>query len=118
MESGEILDKAKEIVTKNRQTLYGPAERNFVRIASLWENYLQVSVQPHEVAICLALVKIARMDSAPEHLDNYIDLAGYAALAGELADHLDVGVTKNSDEVTTGPTIPHGLTAHTHSLHS
>ena len=41
-------------------------------------------VTPQQVAICMALVKIARLMET-ETLDSFIDLAAYASIAGEIA---------------------------------
>lgn len=95
MNRTEILKKANECVTGSRQQDYGEAENNFAIIASLWEPYLRfkciegafdICINPEDVAMLLALMKIARVTSGRYHEDNFIDLAGYAACAGEIAD--------------------------------
>ena len=45
-----------------------------------------IRIEPHDVAILMALLKIARVRSGRYKADNYIDLAGYAACAAEIAD--------------------------------
>lgn len=84
---GEILDKAKAIVTKDRETAYGSPENNFQRIAELWTAYFDGGFEfsDEDVAIMMALLKIARIATGNTKEDNYIDLAGYAACAAELA---------------------------------
>ena len=84
---GEILDKAKEIVTKDRNMQYGSPENNFGVIAELWNAYLgcDYKITPIDVALMMALLKIARIATGNTKEDNYIDLAGYAACAAELA---------------------------------
>jgi hypothetical protein len=37
------------------------------------------------VGLMMAMVKMARAKSNKSHADNFVDLAGYAACAGELA---------------------------------
>ena len=37
------------------------------------------------MAIMMALLKIARISKNPQHMDNWVDLAGYAACGGEIA---------------------------------
>lgn len=39
-----------------------------------------------DVAMMMALLKVARIRSGKGTLDCYVDLAGYAACAGELAE--------------------------------
>ena len=43
-------------------------------------------ILPSDVAIIMALVKIARLAASPGHEDSWIDLAGYAALGAEIAE--------------------------------
>lgn len=81
----EILDKAAECVLKDRQSTYDTPENSFQVIADYWNVYLQTCLKPHQVAVMMALVKIARLKTSPQHEDNWIDLAGYAACGGEVA---------------------------------
>lgn len=85
MDRGEILDEAKRLTYGNRDACYGPPLLNHRRIASLWSVYLETDVTPSQVAICLALVKVARLVESPDHQDSYVDLAAYASIAGEIA---------------------------------
>jgi len=81
-----ILDQAAECVTKNRQEVYGPAEDSFQQTADLWNAYLQGrEINSVDVSVLLALLKIARISTSPNHIDNWVDLAGYAACGGEIA---------------------------------
>lgn len=81
----DILDKAKECVCGQRVTDYGKPEDNFARIANLWNAYLGSDiVDSKDVAIMMALLKIARIKSGNGSDDSFVDLAGYAACAGEI----------------------------------
>lgn len=81
-----ILQKANQCITVDRAATHGNAEDNFGRIAGLWAVYKPgVEFTPRDAALMLALVKIARAAGNAGHEDNYVDLAGYAALAGEIA---------------------------------
>lgn len=84
MHRGKILDEAKRLTSTDRQETYGDPYTNHKRIADLWSAYLEIEISPSQVALCLCLVKIARLIETPEHLDSYIDLAAYGAIAGEL----------------------------------
>ena len=88
MTRSEILDTAKEFVTKDRAASHGDMEDNFARIGALWTaqlaDRLEKPITASDVALMMALLKIARAGSNPAHLDNWIDLAGYAACGGEL----------------------------------
>jgi hypothetical protein len=53
------------------------------RTAALWSSYLEMPVTDYQVAMCMALVKIARsMETAKS--DTYVDLVAYAAISGQL----------------------------------
>jgi len=86
MKRADILATASEYVTIDRATTHGDAEDNFRRIAELWNAYLGVDdITSIDVAVMLALLKVARIRSNPTHADNWIDIAGYAACGGEIA---------------------------------
>jgi len=80
----EILDESGEILSA-RGRVYADPVTNHFRIAQLWSTYLEFSVEPHQVAMCMALVKIARTMETPSHLDSYIDGAAYFGISGECA---------------------------------
>lgn len=89
----EILEATARCVTGSRPEDYGSPEDNFSTIAQLWAAYIkaacvapsaQVDIGGKDVALMMALLKIARA-IASDNPDNYIDLAGYAACAGEIA---------------------------------
>lgn len=85
MTRDEILRTAAQYVTRDRQADHGDAERSFGRIADLWTAYLGVPVDEGDVALMMVLLKVARAGSNQAHLDNWVDIAGYAACGGELA---------------------------------
>lgn len=81
----EILMAANKCVAGDREQDYSSPERNFSRIADLWNAYVGWDfISPKDVAVMLALVKIARIRGGNAKDDNWIDLAGYAACGGEL----------------------------------
>jgi hypothetical protein len=83
----DILDTAKEYVTKDRAATHGDAEDNFRRIAALWNAYLEpeASISSEDVAVMMTLLKVARIASNEGNVDNWIDGAGYLACGGEIA---------------------------------
>ncbi len=101
MNREECLDEAKKNTTGQRQQDYGSPEDNFGRIAKLWSAYDgRVSFTAVDVAMMLALLKVARVKGSILHFDNYVDLAGYAACAAEIASEavkLDYGTAKITD---------------------
>ena len=84
MNRSEILDTAKAYITVDRANTHGDAEANFGLIAAYWSAHLNTNIKPHDVAVMMTLLKLARAKSNPMHADNAIDAAGYSALAGEI----------------------------------
>ena len=81
----EILEQTIRILTGQRQQDYGDKVVNHRNIADLWSSYLNKKISPHDVAICMLLVKVARLKNRKTK-DCYVDMAGYAAIAGEIND--------------------------------
>jgi hypothetical protein len=94
MKRDEILRSA-EAIAKARDIEYGSPNVSMLRISKLWSEYLGYPIDPHEVAICMLLVKVSRISEQAEHKDSYFDIINYATIAGELAtmdwDDLDAG---------------------------
>ena len=84
----EILEETINIVTGQRQEDYGDKVVNHRNIAELWSAYLDTQIAPHDVAICMLLVKVARLKNRKTK-DCYVDMAGYAAIAGEIHEQED-----------------------------
>lgn len=84
MRREEILEEARKCVCESRERDYKSPEDNFKNIADLWSVYLGHDIDSVDVAIMMALLKIGRLMTGNK-ADNYIDLAGYAACAGEIA---------------------------------
>ena len=85
----EILNKAKQCVCGQREQDYGTPESNFQLIADLWNDYLgfvdhDYDITPTDVAMMMALLKIARIKNGGGTGDSFVDLAGYAACGGEI----------------------------------
>ena len=83
MISKELLDEAKKLIGGDRQKDYGDKVKNHQNIADLWSVFLEKKITAHDVAICMALVKVARLMNQHKK-DSYIDMAAYAVIAGEI----------------------------------
>lgn len=90
----DVLRRAEECVCGHREQDYGSPEDNFEAIADFWETYLnrgclandgRVHLDASDVAMMMALFKIARIATGTGTADSFIDLAGYAACGGECA---------------------------------
>lgn len=83
MKASDYLNEAKAII-EDRGMDYGHPSDNMQRTARLWSAYLEMPIGDDQVAMCLALVKVARsMES--NKVDNFIDGAAYFAICGMLA---------------------------------
>jgi hypothetical protein len=80
----KILDAASALIHGDRAEAYGDALAMHRRIAAGWSEILGHEVKPHEAALCMAWVKIARLVVSGDHADSYVDLVAYGALAGEI----------------------------------
>ena len=96
MTRSEILEAANTCVCSDREQDYGSPENNFETIGLLWGVYLLAAhpeltqvmalnhITPKDVAAMMALLKVARIATG-DKADSFVDLAGYAACAGEIA---------------------------------
>lgn len=107
MKRAEILEAARKCVCGDREHDYGSPENNFSTIGLLWGVYLRAAhpklckilganfITPKDVAAMMALLKVARIATGTSP-DSFVDLAGYAACAGEIV----------TEEATQAPRIP------------
>ena len=93
MTKEEILRQAKELITGDRNDTHGVAYRNHAEIAEFWNIFLDKKLQPmasisaEDVALMMVLMKISRNNQGKKsNIDNFIDMSGYAAIAGEIND--------------------------------
>jgi hypothetical protein len=84
MNRGEILKEADRLTHGDRNKNYGTPLVNHQRIARLWSVWVETEITPAQAAMCLALVKVARLIETPDHEDSPVDLAAYAAIYGEI----------------------------------
>ena len=82
----EFLETVRNFVCKDRNVTHGDAEDNFRVIAELWNVYMRNSkgeeLNNKDVAIMMCLFKVARLMANPKNMENWHDLAGYAACGG------------------------------------
>ena len=84
MHRDKYLEQANNLINGQRQEDYGTALENHNRIASLWAVYIGKEFTPVDVAMMMLLVKVARTMERPKD-DSFVDICGYAALAGEMS---------------------------------
>lgn len=100
----ECLEQAMGCVLRDRNNAYGGPEDSFGVIANFWSVYLGRKVYPHDVAMMMSLLKIARIRANRGYADGYIDLAGYAACGAECAG----GKPASKPKVDEEPKFKHG----------
>ena len=81
----EVLQTAEKMVCGHREQDYGSPEDNFKVIADFWSTYKGVEFNSTDVAMMMALLKVARIKSGSGTDDSFVDLAGYAACAAEVS---------------------------------
>ena len=96
MNRAEVLAAAKKCVCGEREQDYGTPEDNFTTIGLLGSVYLRAAhpelqkilpingIEAKDVAVMMSLLKVARIATGSSP-DSFVDLAGYAACAGEIA---------------------------------
>lgn len=99
MKRAEVLAEAEKCVCGVREQDYGTPEDNFNTIGLLWAVYLRAAhpelqkvlpingITAKDVAVMMALLKVARIATGSSP-DSFVDLAGYAACAGEIATQI------------------------------
>lgn len=99
MTRGMVLEKAMQVINGDRQDQYGNPEDSFQVISDFWAVYLKhnriVSQSPaslgliskKDVALMMALMKIAREMYGAGKEDNMIDAAGYIGLAADMSNY-------------------------------
>lgn len=95
MKRAEVLAEAEKCVCGKREQDYGTPEDNFTTIGLLWAVYLRAAhpelakvlpingIEAKDVAVMMSLLKVARIATGSSP-DSFVDLAGYAACAGEI----------------------------------
>lgn len=94
MKASEMLQHAATLVGGQRSEDYGDKRVNHLRIADLWNYWLEESrksgadkrITPYDVAMMMMMVKVARLMHSPGHQDSHVDIAGYASILEEIAN--------------------------------
>lgn len=85
MQPSAITEQASQLLDNERANQHGDHRVGFHKAALMMSAVLGVEVKPYQAALCMACIKMSRASMNPENNDNYIDLAGYAGIAGALA---------------------------------
>lgn len=86
-----LIREAADLVGGARQGQHGDKLENHQNIADLWNAFIKQKLRPGaeisaaEAAQMMGLVKTARTKTGDHNPDDYVDQAGYAGVAGEIA---------------------------------
>ena len=90
METSKTLETALSLVKGTREKQNGDKLINHENIARLWSGFLtnkfrtQINIDASDVAQLMVLLKVARTQNGDFNEDDFIDICGYGAIAGEL----------------------------------
>jgi hypothetical protein len=90
-QAAEFCARAADLVAGDREKQHGDKVDNMSNIARLWTAYLQSSgravntVTAEDIPHMMVLMKVARTQTGNFNPDDYIDMAGYAGVGGEVA---------------------------------
>ena len=103
MPAKEVLDTASALVTGDRASAHGSIPETHENIARLWNGYMynKDALTAHDVANMMELMKVARRKNGALNMDDYVDGAGYAAVAYECAE-----AEESKEETTPHPFDP------------
>jgi hypothetical protein len=87
---GGVLDEAKDLITGDRNSTYGPPDQDFRRSAGAatamgYRGPDGRDLLAHDIAILVELIKISRLMWTPTKRDSWVDTAGYAGCGLECA---------------------------------
>ena len=93
----DILNEAINLINGERNSTYGDPLDDFSTTATFWQTYLARTIEarggldlkPHDVAILMSLLKIARMSWSPDKRDHWADLAGYTGCGWDCVERQD-----------------------------
>jgi len=103
MTAKKVLETALNLIGGDRASTHGSMLENHENIAKLWNGYLynKEELSASDVANMMELMKVARRKAGAFNADDYVDGAGYAAVAYECAEG-----EENKEETALDPFDP------------
>jgi len=109
MKTIKTLETALELVSGTRAVQNGDKLINHDNIARLWSGFLtnkfraNIRLDASDVAQLMVLLKVARTQNGDFNEDDFIDICGYGAIAGELKEEIKkLGDTLGENNSATG----------------
>lgn len=78
-------DAAKIVSSRNGKDKYGPIGTSLKSFSKLLSAYLGCEISREQAGMIMVLLKVSRTTQGSFLEDNYIDIAGWAGIAGEMA---------------------------------
>lgn len=88
-EPERFLDVASRIIHGERNEQYGHPYHDFGVISAFWSAFLGVDIDRKQVAALMVLLKMARLSHNIDHVDSWVDTAGYVGCADRLQRFAD-----------------------------
>jgi hypothetical protein len=94
MNPEDVARKAADLVSGDRNAVYGDSHIQHSRAATMWNGYLQAkygwgALNAEDVCNLMTMLKWSREMNGGHHEDNYIDGCAYQALAAKSASRLN-----------------------------
>ena len=89
-----VLDEAARLVAGPRNETHGNYTTEAQRIGRLWAALLNLPepIEPRTVAAMMVALKLARATAGAVNVDDWVDAAGYSALAAQI--DVDLGTAR------------------------
>ena len=86
MDQKTIIEKAADLITKDRQKDYGDIDTNYEKFAAFLNIFLKdvEKIKPSDAALLMVLLKISRMKQGIFNEDTFSDAIGYLGIAAAL----------------------------------
>lgn len=82
----EQFDEALSVVTTNRRSVYGSPCDTYRRISTMRAIVDECPDPEIREVLAMVITKVARLVQTPDHLDSWIDIAGYSRCGVMLLD--------------------------------
>lgn len=96
MKAKDIASSAADLVGGDRKEAYGDVTAGLNKVADIWNGILDAAgkspaepLNAHDVGLLMVGLKMARSYTGPFRADNFVDIAGWASVAGEAAFNLE-----------------------------
>ena len=81
----DMCRRAIDLVGGDRARQHGVALAVHSNIAVMWSVFLGMPITARDVALMMVLLEVARTKTGAFNPDDYVDAAGYSAIAAEVA---------------------------------